>query len=615
MEPKEIRVQVLLNSNLLQANGLAKFNHITSNSAKQYIIYTLNEKTESNGKELTKVYVSETNEAQGYEFASITQEEWGELKNIMLALGQVDAKIPSNVQLSSLQPTQYTVGPYRKIAINDSIKNNILINQINNEPKENVIMPKGNMNFFDPTLKEDIPANQEVAEESAIPNAFSMAAPVPASMSFTPDTQGQPVQEAPVQAAAPTEQVIPATLVDAPPEVIQALNTFLKYVGADMNKVNHILHIDIVTNDAPTETVIPVEEAVVPVEQAIEMPQQAEGEIDINNLPVVHQEPEVEEHVLEEEPIIPSTPTIPVEDTAVAPALPVETAEPVQESIIQQVVTSVETPAVAEATQPVEQVAAEVQPEAPVAETPQVVEAVAPVESAPVEAVVAQPAEAVAPTEPVAQQSIVEQVMQPTVPVEEPVQQELTVPETIVDQPIQPVELVQQPTELIQPTEPVENTTLVQPITQAIEPVAPVDEVEVPQVMQPVELVQPVESVAPVAEAPADIVQTQVVEPVQTMPPLAPTSETIQNEEVNLTVPTEPVAPVEAASVDMGIPSITPLSQEDIQMVNPVVPEEVPVQDTSFLDAGPVIVPQGQENIASIGLPGDSGAKVLEKVA
>ena len=133
--------------------------------------------------------------------------------------------------------------------------------------------------------------------------------------------------------------------------------------------------------------------------------------------------------------------------------------------------------------------------------------------------------------------------------------------------------------------------------------------------MQPVELVQNVEPVAPVAEAPQDIVQTQVVEPVQTMPPLAPTSETVQNEEVNLTVPAEPVAPVETPAVDMGIPTITPLSQEDIQMVNPVVPEEAPAQDTSFLNAGPVIVPQGQENVDSIGLPGDSGAKVLEKVA
>jgi hypothetical protein len=39
------------------------------------------------------------------------------------------------------------------------------------------------------------------------------------------------------------------------------------------------------------------------------------------------------------------------------------------------------------------------------------------------------------------------------------------------------------------------------------------------------------------------------------------------------------------------------------------------VVDTSFLDAGPVVMPDGQANVQSMGLPGDSGAKVLERVA
>ena len=155
-----VAISVLSNGNILQANGLCRFTYIPT--GKKYLIYTLNEKSLQNGKELNKVYVSETGD-KNTEFVPITQDEWVILKSIMSDLGVQSADVPDKVQLTALQPTQYIVGTPKKIALNDDLMANLLSNQLAHEPKENTVLPTGNVAFFDKsvTQDQDVPVKDE----------------------------------------------------------------------------------------------------------------------------------------------------------------------------------------------------------------------------------------------------------------------------------------------------------------------------------------------------------------------------------------------------------------------------------------------------------------------
>ena len=429
----DIDIQVLLNGNVLQAKGLARFSYITPSSAKQYLIYTLNEKTIRDDKELTKIYVSETSDSQGYQFQPINPEEWEELKKIMNQLRQPDATVPTNVQIATLKPTQYTVGEYKKIGVDDAFTSYLLANQIANEPKDETIIPPSGSNtqFFDPAVVQEIDKTAPQPEEPAIPDAFSMSAPVQEAAPAAPVTteavaQAQPV--APVQVeqapapveAAPTQLVQPVTPVaetpqvvttieqpvvnevetpalaqevvqpvetpqvvqeatpaietpqfatpveqvvqtatDVPQDVIDGFKKFLDYVGADMNKVNEVLNV----NGMQEVPSINNEEESVEVTPVTTTP------IDINDLPVIPQEPVGEEEPLVEEPIVPGAPSLPVDDMIsqpVAEPTPVTAPEPTTTPYVAATnngVTPVETPSI-EIPEPVQ----------PIVETPEVIE-------------------------------------------------------------------------------------------------------------------------------------------------------------------------------------------------------------------------------------------------
>ena len=91
---EEIKISVLLDNNLIQANGLSRFTFIPS--GRPYLMYTLNEKSIHNGEPLNKVYVSEEGD-KTTQFQPINQDEWVNLKNIMGQLGEASAQIPNNI--------------------------------------------------------------------------------------------------------------------------------------------------------------------------------------------------------------------------------------------------------------------------------------------------------------------------------------------------------------------------------------------------------------------------------------------------------------------------------------------------------------------------------------
>ena len=545
----KVAISVLLNNTLLQANGLCRFTYIPT--GKHYLIYNLNEKSLQNGKELNKVYVSETGDANT-EFIQISQDEWTTLKSIMSDLGVPNAEIPRNVQLSALQATQYVVGPYRKIAINDDLMANILNNQLDKEPKDNVVMPTGNTTFFDKTVTEDTDptVNQE---ESVIPNAFTMAAPAPESIE---EAAPAALVSQPTPVSSPT--VSPVIQNEDKEKVVQALKVFLDYVGADMNKVNEILNM----SNYPT-----INQETPVVEQEESVPVQTPSVIDINNLPVVNQEPVAEEHVLQEETFVPTAPSMPVDTMVSSTVLPATQApvENVPQTIEQPVTSVAETPA------------------APVAETPQVIE------------------------QPVAQTTQDTPAM-----VEQPIVQ------SQMETPVVPVATVEQP-QVVEQVQPVQTQIIENPVVQPqVEAPVQLNEPIIQQTIEPVSMEQPIvqetaaptELVQPVVNT-VEPVQTQLVEPTQVVPNNPVQSDTVQNTTVNLAIPEEntapAVAPVEVPSIDLTNVTVQP---------TPVV--EQPTQSNgnlSFLDAGPVVMPDGQQNVQSLGLPGDSGAKILEKAA
>ncbi len=539
-----VAISVLSNGNILQANGLCRFTYIPT--GKKYLIYTLNEKSLQNGKELNKVYVSETGD-KNTEFVPITQDEWVILKSIMSDLGVQSADVPDKVQLTALQPTQYIVGTPKKIALNDDLMANLLSNQLAHEPKENTVLPTGNVAFFDKSVTQD--QDVPVKDEPVIPNAFAMQTPVPQEAQEAAPTAL--VQQQPVQVQ--TVQQVQVNTTDKT-KVVEALKVFLNYVGADMKKVDDILHLSEI-NTTPV------------VENKVE-----ESAIDINNLPVVNQEPVAEENVLQEEAFIPSG----------APTMPVDTMAPGVQ--IQPAPVAVEEPAPAVIEQPV------VQPTEPV--TP----VAAPVAPTPVVQPVVQPVTQVVQPTPVVEQQVaqpvetVTQVVQPVTPVAEATPQ-------VIEQPVAEQQL-------IQPVEPVQSE-IVQPVQEApvqqeiVQPtIAPVE--SAPQVEMPTTIEQPV-AAAPVVQ-PTEPVQNELIQPI--------TNEIQPVSEAPIATPTEQsVAPTTSDVPNIDLTSITVPTVETPSVEAPTDSQP------AFLDAGPVVMPDGQDNVQSMGLPGDSGAKTLEKVA
>ena len=558
-----VAISVLLNDTILQANGLCRFTYIPT--GKKYLIYNLNEKSLQNGKELNKVYVSETGD-KGSEFIQISQDDWSAIKTIMSDLGVQNAEPPTNIQLAELQPTQYIVGPYKKIAINDELMSNILNNQLAKQPKENIPTPTGNAEFFDPSLKEDVSVVSEQVEQ--VPNAFNMAAPEVNPEDLAPTTLVQPVvtqevqtqpvetpvQTAPVQAAPvqavpvetapvqPVETPVQVNAVQIVPQddekakVVEALKVFLNYVGADMNKVDSILNLSNVVSTPQVEE------------------KKDENLIDINNLPVAPQEPVAEDNVLKEETFEPTTPSMPV-DTMVS-------SVPLPQTEVTPAPTEVQT-----ITQPVE--------------TPQIIQPVETPQSAPTVSVDAtQQIDTVTITDPtVPQQPIVEEpVPAPTAVVEQPVE---VVQPTVLVQPVAEVSTPQEEQVVMEPSIPVDA------IDTNIQESAPANsnDAEYQAITNNTELIQPITTEI-------EPVQTELVAPTEVAPPNPVQADTVQLTQVNLN----------------AVP--------DIDLSNVQEGEATSPQDNmSFLAAGDVVVPDNQQNTGAVGLPGDSGAKILEKVA
>ena len=654
---EEIKISVLLDNNLIQANGLSRFTFIPS--GRPYLMYTLNEKSIQNGESLNKVYVSEEGD-KTTQFQPINQDEWVNLKNIMGQLGETNAQIPNNIQLSQLNATQYVVGPYKKIAINDTVMANIVANQIANQPKEEQIaQPTGNTQFFDSSLNVSAMEETNTVETTEVPNAFGMTAPVPeeaAPISLVeqaPQAEVQaPVAEAPAATTlvqevqpAPTELIqpvvntiesaqpvempqpieMPVQAVEMPAQAVempqvtatsvepvqsvqpivettvqtvqpmddmaivkQALQTVLNYCNGDMNKLTQLLNEQgltvVVQNMNDTQVQAPVAEA----QEEFPEPVTSVSDMSIENLPVVEQEAPAEENVLAEESFEPTAPTLPIDNME---------AQNVVNSLPDGVIPG--GLPVAE-TQVVEQTpVANTEVVQPVAETPVADNIV----QFPAQDVATQPVETPVATNVVSMDNIVPFVADTNVVPVEPVAQAEPVAPVATTEVVQPVAAAPVADNIVQ--FPVQDVT-----TQPVE--TPAASYEVPTTVQPVEFVQP----QPVT----DVTQTEIIQPGQAAPAAPVAVEAVQNTEVSIAVPADispagsPVAEapaVNAAAQDLGIPTIIPLTQEDMAPATPAAE----VVDTSFLDAGPVVMPDGQANVQSMGLPGDSGAKVLERVA
>ena len=114
------------------------------------------------------------------------------------------------------------------------------------------------------------------------------------------------------------------------------------------------------------------------------------------------------------------------------------------------------------------------------------------------------------------------------------------------------------------------------------------------------------------------MVQTQIVAP--PAPEKAPTASEltaeVNNSTVSFDIPDEPTVPVEQPSNSMGVPTIVPVTAEDmkpqIQTEAPTTANAQPTaaaeNDKTFIEsAGPVVMPIGQEQTTAGGSPGDSG--------
>lgn len=623
---EEIKISVLLDNNLIQANGLSRFTFIPS--GRPYIMYTLNEKSVQNGEPLNKVYVSEEGD-KTTQFQPINQDEWVNLKNIMGQLGEANAQMPNNIQLSQLNAAQYVVGPYKKIAINDNVMSNILTNQLANQPKEEQIpQPTGNTQFFDPSLNVSAMEETPAAQLTEVPNAFGMTAPVPEEAAPISLVQEE---AAPVAQPQVIEQPVATTIVQ---EVQPAATTLVQ----------------------PVEMPQPIE---MPV-QAVEMPQPV---TDVSAQPVEMPT------LVTDMPVQSTEMTTPV---AEVPTQAVEMVAPVVPQVVETVVQT-QQPAdditiVKQALQTVlnycngdmnilnqllneqgltviVQNMNETQVQAPVAEAQEefpepvtsvsdmsidnlpVVEQEAPAEENVLAEESFEPSAPTLPVDNMEAQNVVNSLPDGVIPgmTETPTPVAETPVAPVAEAPVAPVvvapqdNVVQFPEQYVAETNttpvqeaPVATTDNVVPFVADVAPQAEVQPV-VPQASLPVE--QPTTSYeVPTTLEPVQLVQTQIIEsaPTTTIPSAV---EAMQNSEVSIAVPQD-IAPA-----DQGMPTITPITQEDIMPVSvpqaPVaeVPAEPSIDPSAFLDAGPVIMPVGQESVTSQGLPGDSGVKVLEKVA
>ena len=366
-------------------------------------------------------------------------------------------------------------------------------NQKKNEIDENMVTPKTTTQFFDQSVLQ--PTETVVVEstdEPAIPNAFGMSVPqedvAPTALVEEPSVSNEVVIR--------NEELNPGAIRQ---EVINSLIKVINYCDGDMNKFNELLN----GAGALTEDTTIVETPKT-VEQVVEeeFPQPQTSIIDINNIPVVNQEPVAEDNVLHEESFEPTVPSVPVDTMAASMTTPVVEEQP------QEIIQEVEMPQMAE----------------PKVETTQ--------------------------------------------------------------------EVIEQPT-VIQPVEPVQNTTVDEPTTELQTITQPVESFEQPTLIQPVEPIiqeQPVQQeVQPVVQ---EQVQPEMIEQPTIVQPIEQPVETVQS------IIQEPISTPNT----LGGPTIIGVEDE-------------PQQDMSFINAGPVVMPSGQENVQAQGLPGDNGAKILEKVA
>ena len=198
---EKVAISVLINNNILNASGLARFTYIPS--GRHLLVFHLDEKSLQSGKELNKIYVTETGDKNS-EFIPIPQDEWQSIKDAIqsMAVPNVDFtrdEYLQKVQLSTLEPTQYVVGPYKKVAVTDDMLANILNNQLMQQPKEVAVQPTGNIAFFDQSVMGNDQTVQQNLEQPAIPNAFTMQAPVQQQVVQTVLVQQVQVQQVPVQ--------------------------------------------------------------------------------------------------------------------------------------------------------------------------------------------------------------------------------------------------------------------------------------------------------------------------------------------------------------------------------------------------------------------------------
>ena len=577
-----VEISVLKDGNLIQASGIARFTFIPT--GREYLIYSLNEKIAQDGQELNKLYVGEINDTNA-ELTMIDQDDWAAIRNIMFELSKDSKTVPNNIQLSALTPKQYTVGPFKKIAVKDELMNGIIENQKANQPtgESEISTPQANQ-FIAPQEAE---TTTDTEPQTVVQDAFSMSAPVPEETAPTALVSEQPAYEqvpptemitqptlSTEEPAVATPQVVPTATVQTVTVQTQPVTTTVpvepqpvQTVQIDINQeVKDIIN---QTNGNADEIIRlfkenglelvtpPVAQTVAePVTNTVADPSETPA-IDINNLPVASQ-PEVPVSEIEEESFVPTTPTLPEDDgstlteTPIAEAPVSEPTVPVQQT--QVVNTVVATPAV------------------PVTE----------------------------PTVPAASPIVETPVSEPTISVQQ----------TVVAAPVAEPTVPAQPTQVVEPTVPVQtqvvNTVVATPTAPVAEPTVPVQQTVV---------------AAPVAEPTvpaAQVVQTQIVAP--PAPEKAPTASEltaeVNNSTVSFDIPDEPTVPVEQPSNSMGVPTIVPVTAEDMKpQIQTEAPTTVNAQptaaaenDKTFIEsAGPVVMPIGQEQTTAGGSPGDSG--------
>ena len=535
----EVGISVLLDGNLIQGSGISRFTYIPT--GREYLIYSLNETITQNGKELNKIYVSEIGEANA-QLTVINDNDWNQIKNIMYSLSAENAEIPNNIQLGHLDAKQYTVGPYKKLALPANLYNGLVATQNAKQPSESSeITPPPSTNQFIQTPQED--TQEVVQEQTVVPSAFSMTAPVPEqtapiALVSDPSTQTttQPVEEVPAsEIIAPPQEVVTQTVETpvATQEVVaiptvqvqttdinQSVKNIIDNTNGDVNEIIDLFKtngVDLSANQVQTSE--PVVEQEVPA--VVETP--APASIDINNLPVANQPVALPNEELAEEAIVPSTPTLPADDNS--------------------------TNSLTEESKVVEQAATTI------------VQTVAPEPTAPVT-----------------------QIVQPTQEVVQPVVQETVPVQTVVPEPTVPVTQVVQPTqEVVQSV--VQETVPVQ--TVVTEPTVPVSAVVT-------------ETIAPASSEPTtqEITQDMQNSTVSFDIPEEPT-QAVENNNVS-GIPT--ILPLTAEDLQPQTPSESPSGVE-----TPDTSQSAEDDKSFLAAAGPVVMPIGQEQTNAAGYPGDSG--------